>query len=107
MNKLEDKLSIREKRTFVCNMKCECGGDYHYESSANDVVDIFASLFGTANSTSKYKHACSKCKKVNFFENIYPLIKEFEIGLDTPNDKIAEFVGQSFSDTIQDDVKNL
>ena len=48
-------------QTFVKIMQCDCGGELR---SSSDLEDLRV--------RPPYKHICSKCGKIEYFESIYP-----------------------------------
>ena len=93
---------IKEKRTFILNALCECGGEFVVD--IGDVSGIFSSLFTAVSggSDGKIKHKCRKCGKESSFKHAFPCEKSFEIGLDTKPDAIAEYVSQAFEKELED-----
>ena len=103
--KLNQLVRLKEKRTFVLNVQCDCGGEMVYD--VGDVSSIFSSLFSTINSEKnamEFNHKCRKCGKTAKFNHIFPCEKSFEIGLDTPNNSIAEYVSEAFEEELKDAV---
>lgn len=105
MTDWKSKVSIKEKRTFVCQMKCDCGGNFVYASD-NAITDLFGSFFKTTE-TASYEHKCNSCGKVEKFANMYPLHKEFEIGLTADAETIAQFVSAEFVKTMSADIEKI
>lgn len=107
MTDWKSKVSIKEKRTFVCQMKCDCGGNFMYVSD-NAISDIFGSFFKSVETaTLEYEHKCNKCGKIDKFTNMYPLHKEFEIGLTADANTIAQFVSAEFVKTMAADIEKI
>lgn len=104
MKQLKDIIRIKEKRTFVMNVLCDCGGEFVYD--VGDVSSIFSSLFSAVNSTEEHKfnHKCRKCGKTASFKHVFPTEKSFEIGLDTTSADIAEFIVKAFDEEVNDAV---
>lgn len=99
---LNELVRIKEKRTFVLNILCDCGGEFVYD--VGDVGDVFSSLFSAIQQVTDYEipHKCRKCGKTTKFKHSYPCEKSFEIGLDTSNDAIATFVAEAFEEELKD-----
>lgn len=105
MTDWKNKVSIKEKRTFVCQMKCDCGGNFVY-CSDNAITDLFGSFFKTTE-VAEYEHKCNSCGKTDKFANMYPLHKEFEIGLTADPETIAQFVSAEFVKTMSADIEKI
>jgi hypothetical protein len=99
---LKDCIRIKEKRTFVLNVLCDCGGEFIHDFG--DASSIFSSLFSAVSSTEEHKfnHKCRKCEKTAQFKHIFPCEKSFEVGLDTPKDVLANYVAESFEEELKD-----
>lgn len=108
--KLKELVAIKEKRTFITRMYCvnpDCDGEYKYDSE-NQFGDIFGSLFQAANDKPyTYKHMCSKCGDIKEFVNMYPLTTEYEIGIDTSNEIIANFIANDVHQKMKSDLELL
>lgn len=104
MKQLKDIIRIKEKRTFVMNVLCDCGGEFAHD--VGDVSSIFSSLFSAVNSTEEHKfnHKCRKCGKTASFKHIFPSEKSFEIGLDAKVKDIADYVTKAFEEEVNDAV---
>ncbi len=101
-NKPLDKLvRIKEKRTFVLNALCDCGGEF--VQNIGDATDMFSSLFAAVgNSDYEFSHKCRQCGKKVKFKHSFPCEKSFEIGLDTDKDAIANYVALAFEKELED-----
>lgn len=95
--------NIKEKRTFVMTQNCECGGEFRY-SPENICSDLFGSFFATkdVNTSYEYEHKCTKCGTVKKFKNVYPLEREFMIGLSASTEDISQFVAETFDEVCKD-----
>ena len=98
---LDKLIRIKEKRTFVLNVLCDCGGEFVYDT--NDTTSMLASLFGAVSGgDSKVSHKCRKCGKTSKFKHIFPCEKSFEIGLNTSTEDISAYVSQAFEEELED-----
>ena len=99
---LKKLVRIKEKRTFVLNVLCECGGEFVVD--VGDASDIFTSLFKSISDKTahEFNHKCRKCGKTKTFHHTFPKEKYFEIGLDTTTDAIAEYVAKAFEEELDD-----
>lgn len=102
MKELKDIIRIKEKRTFVMNVLCDCGGEFVHD--VGDVSSIFSSLFSAVNSDGghKFTHKCRKCGKTVAFKHVFPSEKSFEIGLDTKVEAIADYLTKAFEEEVND-----
>lgn len=76
--------------------------------SDNAISDLFGSFFKTPEAAApEYEHKCRACGKVEKFANMYPLVKEFEVGLTADTKTIANFVSEEFVKTMAADIEKI
>lgn len=107
--KLTERVSLKEKRSFIARLNCSCGrGEYRYDLD-NACTDLFGTFFNAMNNQkeTKYKHKCTVCGDTKEFVVRYPLEETFDIGIDCPKEKIVEFVSKHFAEKMHEDLKSL
>lgn len=107
--KLKDRMSIKEKRTFIIHMYCDCGGELKYDTSdqAADLFNLMFSAIKTPNEKIKLKHKCNKCGNIVELENMYPKEETYEIGLYADNDVISNFIASDIKPKVDNDLEAL
>lgn len=111
---IHDGLSIKQKQTFNVRLYCKCGGEYTYDYNTSGYGDLFGAMLnniqrekGQTEEKYKYVHKCDKCGDVKKFVNIYPLGRDYEVGILTPHDMIVEHISKDMGEIIKEDIHTL